>query len=127
MLSLLPVPTIEHLASRLRRRRLEAGATVFEQGDPGDAFYVVAEGRADVVGDGMVVRTLGPGDGFGEIALLRDVPRTATVRAGTDLAVFELGRDTFLAAVTGYRASSDAAYAAATSHLANYRPPGLTV
>ncbi len=127
MLGLLPVPTIEHLASRLRKRRLPAGATVFEEGDRGDAFFAVAEGRAEVVGDGVVVRTLGPGDAFGEIALLYDLPRTATVRAGSDLTVFELGRDTFLAGVTGYRTSTEAAYAAAASHLANYRPPGLTI
>lgn len=127
MLGRLPVPAIEHLANRLRRRTLARGAVVFVQGDPGDAFFVIAEGRAEVIGDGVVVRTLGPGDGFGEIALLHDVPRTATVRAQTDLAVFELGRDDFLDAVTGYRVSSDAASTVVAGHLVNFRPRGVAI
>jgi CRP-like cAMP-binding protein len=127
MLRLLPVPTIEHLASRLRRRVVAAGTSVFEQGDTGEGFYVVADGEAEVIGDGAVVRMLGPGDSFGEIALLHEVPRTATIRALTDLAVFELDGDSFLDAVGGFGASSDAAYAVVSRHLANFRPAGLGI
>jgi CRP-like cAMP-binding protein len=83
------VPTAEHTGAQAGRvargsySRLAAGAAVFEQGDAGDDFYVIEHGQAEVVGDGTTVRTLGPGDGFGEIALLRRCARTTTVRAVT--------------------------------------------
>jgi CRP-like cAMP-binding protein len=83
-----------------------AGQAVFRQGDPADRFYVIELGAADVVGDGRLVTTLGPEDGFGEIALLRSVPRTATVRAATDLELQALRCDRFLPVVTGYPPSS---------------------
>jgi hypothetical protein len=121
MLRQLPVPSIEHLARQLRRSTVPAGTVVVRQGDPGDAFYVIVDGRADVVGGGTVVRTLDAGDSFGEIALLRDVPRTATVRARSDLAVFVLGRDPFLDAVTGFRARSDVASEVVAGRLADYQ------
>ncbi|HEV2071453.1 MAG TPA: MFS transporter [Acidimicrobiales bacterium] len=122
MFALLPVPTIEHLASSLRRRRLPAGTVVFRQGDVADTFYFVDEGEAEVIGDGEVVATIAHGDSFGEIALLHDVPRTATVRARTDLSVLEIERHEFLDAVSGYRSSSDAASAIVARHLANFSP-----
>ena len=122
MFALLPVPTIEHLASSLRRRRLPAGMVLFRQGDVGDSFYFVDQGEAEVIGDGEVVATIAHGDFFGEIALLRDVPRTATVRARTDLSVLEIERQEFLDAVSGYRASSDAASAVVARHLARFSP-----
>jgi predicted MFS family arabinose efflux permease len=100
MLQVLPLPAVEQLARRLRPVTVPAGATVFEQGDTGDRFYVVEQGAAEVVGDGRVVARLGPGDGFGEIALLRDVPRTATVRAVDELRLQVLGGRTFLLMVT---------------------------
>jgi CRP-like cAMP-binding protein len=72
------------------------------QGEAGHHFYVIAEGRAAVEVDGAESRELGPGDGFGEIALLRDVPRTATVRAVEPLRLYAVERDEFIAAVTGH-------------------------
>ena len=81
MLRALPVPSIEHLAARAHRRRYAAGAAVFDQGDDGHAFYVIVDGRAEVVGDGALVGSMGPGESFGEIALLGATPRTAGVRA----------------------------------------------
>lgn len=122
MLSQLPVPGIEHLASRLRHLTVGAGRKVFEQGDAGDGFYVMTAGQAEVVGDRAVVKTLGPGEAFGEIALLRGVPRTATLRATTDLDLVVLDRDVFLDAVCGYTVSAEAAEAVVARHLATFRP-----
>jgi CRP-like cAMP-binding protein len=84
---------------------------LFEQGDEGDRFYVVESGIAEVVQNGRVINTLGPGDGFGEVALLHETSRTATVRAGVGepLRVAVLERSRFLTAVTGYPSSADAA------------------
>jgi predicted MFS family arabinose efflux permease len=123
----LPVPGIEHLARQLRRTVVPAGTAVVRQGDPGDAYYVITDGSADVVGDGAVVRSLGPGDSFGEISLLHDVPRTATIRAATDLTLFELDREDFLHAVAGSSASSEAARDVIAGHLANFRPAGAAL
>lgn len=82
---------------------------VVRQGDPGDRFYVVAEGQLDVAVDGRAVRALGPGASFDEIALLRDVPRTATVSARTATRLLALDRAKFLATLSGSPASAAAA------------------
>jgi MFS family permease len=105
----LPESTLEQVASRLERIRLPAGRDVFREGDPGDRFYVIAEGEVEVLIDGRSTGTLGPGEYFGEIALLRDIPRTAGVRARGDVELYALGRDDFIAAVTGHAPSLDAA------------------
>jgi CRP-like cAMP-binding protein len=98
--------TLEQLVTRLSRLRVAAGETVFRQGDHCDRFYVVATGEVAVAVDGHERVELRAGDYFGEIALLRDVPRTATVRAQTDTELLALERDVFLAAVTGHAASA---------------------
>ena len=102
-------PELERLAKALEETRVEAGDVVLSVGAPGDEFYVIADGRALVEIEDREVRTLERGDFFGEIALLRDVPRTATVRAGTPLRLFALDRETFVATVTGHPASAEAA------------------
>jgi len=107
----------ESLAGSLRERELPSGAVVFAQGDPGDDFYLIAEGEVDVDIDGKQVRRLGPGDYFGEIALLRDVPRTATIRAIGHVRLLGLDRDSFLATVASNRGSSDAADAVVGARL----------
>jgi CRP-like cAMP-binding protein len=71
------------------------GEAVITQGEPGDAFYVIGSGRADVVRDGDVVASLGAGDYFGEVALLTDEPRNATIVAHTPSRVFRLDREGF--------------------------------
>lgn len=82
---------------------------MIRQHEPGDRFYVVAEGEFDVDDSGRWLYRDGPGDYFGEIALLRDVPRTAGVKALGDGLLFSLGRADFLAAVTGPARSVEAA------------------
>jgi CRP-like cAMP-binding protein len=106
MLQPLPLPAIEQLARGLEPVYMSAGQAVFRQGDPADRFYVIETGAADVIGDGRLVTTLGPGEGFGEIGLLRRVPRTAMVRAATDLELQALTCDRFLPVVTGFPPSS---------------------
>jgi MFS family permease len=101
----LPAATVETLARRLTRIPLHSGDVVIEQGDPGDRFYVIADGRFDVSVSGATRPSVGAGDAFGEIALLRDVPRSATVTAGTDGLLFSLDRDDFLTAVLGHHRS----------------------
>ena len=105
----LPGGSLEHIAGRLAPMRLEAGSVVVREGDEGDRFYIVAEGELSVTQDGEELTTLAAGDVFGEIALLRDVPRTATVVARNDAVLYALDRDDFLAAVTGHPQSAEAA------------------
>ena len=76
---------LEQIAATMRERRVSAGDIVLEQGAGGAGFFVVAEGEADVTVDGNPVGTIGPGDYFGEIALLTGSDRTATVTARTDM------------------------------------------
>jgi MFS family permease len=99
--------TIERILAELTRIEVPAGHVLIQQGDPGDRFYVVAEGRVQVIRDGTVVAERTTGDHFGEIALLRDVPRTATVTALTPLRVIAIERDRFLEAVTGHSQSRE--------------------
>lgn len=127
MLRQLPVPSIEYLASRASARTVPAGTSLVQQGDPGESFFVIAAGEADVIGDGVPVRTLGPGECFGEIALLHDMARTATVCARDGLVVFEIGRDAFLDVVVGHRTTNTAAHAVVATHLANFRPAKLGI
>jgi hypothetical protein len=122
----LPLPAIEQLARGLEPVRVPAGQAVFKQGDPADRFYVIETGAADVIGDGRLVRTLGPGEGFGEIALLRRVRRTATVQASTDLGLQALTCDRFLPVVTGFPPSSREAWAEVGEMLDRFRPDGPT-
>lgn len=105
----LPPATLEQLASALVEVDVSAGDTVFHTGDPGDLFYAIDGGTIEVLVDDRPPVVLERGDFFGEIALLRDLPRTATVRARTDAKLYALGRDEFIPAVTGYAPSRAAA------------------
>jgi CRP-like cAMP-binding protein len=101
----LAAPALEGLARALGAVEVAAGAIVIREGEPGDLFYVIADGELDVSAKGEHLRTLRRGDAFGEIALLRDVPRTATVTARTDVRLDTLDKKTFVAAVTAERAA----------------------
>ncbi len=96
----LPADRLSSLAFQLQRREVQAGQTLIAKGEAGAECFLVSQGRFEVLGDGgAAMATLGPGDHFGEVALLRDVPRTATVRATEAGVVLALSRDEFLAAV----------------------------
>jgi MFS family permease len=118
----LPESTLEQVASQLERIRLPAGRDVFRQGDSGDRFYVVAEGDVEVIVDGRSAGTLGPLQHFGEIALLRDIPRTASVTTRSDVELYALARNDFIAAVTGHAPSLDAVDAVIAARLGSLRP-----
>ncbi len=122
MFAALTVPSIEQLAARVSRAVVPAGTVLIRQGEPAESLWVIADGQAEVIGDGAVVRVAEAGESVGEIALLRGVPRTATVRARTDLKVFELDRAAFLDAVGAHGPSRDAADAMAASRLAHFGP-----
>jgi MFS family permease len=107
----LPEATLEQLADSLDDVRVRSGEEVVRQGEPGDRFYLVKVGSLDVSIDGKPVQELGPGESFGEIALLRDVPRTATVKARSDAVLYALDRNAFIPAVTGFAPSLSAAEA----------------
>jgi len=107
----LPEATLEQIADNLLEVRVGAGDEVVRQGETGDRFYLVGEGELDVYVDGEKKQTLSQGDSFGEIALLRDVPRTATVRAQSDTMLYALERNAFIPAVTGFGPSLSAAEA----------------
>ena len=114
----LPAPAIEGLAAALRPVRLEAGAVLIRQGDPGDAYFAIAAGELDAEQDGHFLGRYGRGDGVGEIALLRAVPRTATVTAHTAATVYQLDRDLFLTAVLGHAPTRRQAEGIAAARLA---------
>jgi MFS family permease len=101
LFSPLPEPTIERLARALVRVDHRAGDVVIREGDPGDRMYVIESGTVEVTKEGRHVASLGPSDYVGEIALLRYVPRTATVTATSDVVLQALDAAVFLPAVTG--------------------------
>jgi hypothetical protein len=117
----LPRLALERVARQLIPLSAAEGTELITQGDEGDRFYVLDEGACDVLVDGRHVATLGRGDGFGEIALLRDQPRMATVVARSPVKLYALERDAFLAAVTGHSESEEAADALIVSRLSSVR------
>jgi MFS family permease len=113
----LPLVVIEQLALDAEPHSYRDGEVVTREGDPGDLFYVITDGSAAVTVAGESRPALGPGDGFGEIALLHDVPRTATVAAAGPLHVLGLAQDRFLSAVSTNQVSAEQADALARQRL----------
>jgi CRP-like cAMP-binding protein len=118
MFAPLPLDTVERLAGKLVRFVVPAGATIIREGQISDRFYVIESGRVAVSHGDTVIRHENPGDFFGEIGLLRDVPRTATVTAEELTVVLALDRDDFLAAVTGQDDARTAADAIVSRRIA---------
>ena len=118
MLRPLPVPVLEQMAVHLRRLEVAPGEKVFEAGDPGDQFYVVESGTVHVLDGGRAVRTLGRGDGFGEIALLGDTVRTMTVEANEDVVLQGICHLDFVPAVQSFGDARSAADATRSKYLA---------
>ncbi len=119
MLRPLPVPVIEQIAHGIQRTELHPGETVFEAGDTGDSFYVVARGNVNILDGGELVRTMGRGEGFGEIALLGDTTRTMTVRAVDDVELYGISRNDFLTAITSIRDARTEAEATGSAYVAH--------
>jgi MFS family permease len=104
----LPLTALDRLAARMVPVAFGHGDVVMRKGDPGDLYLLIAEGQLEVTDEGRHLRTCRPGDGVGEIALLRRVPRTATVEAMTDVNAFAIDAPTFIAAVSGPAAAAAA-------------------
>jgi predicted MFS family arabinose efflux permease len=106
----LPLATLERLSHDLQPIEVAAGEDVIVQGEVGDRFFLICDGEVEVFEDGVFRRNERAGESFGEIALLHDVPRTATVRTTADTRLLALDRDQFLLAVTGHRRSRQLAH-----------------
>ncbi|HSH11097.1 MAG TPA: cyclic nucleotide-binding domain-containing protein, partial [Ilumatobacter sp.] len=108
----LPAATLETVARSAIEVDLEDGEVVIRQGDVGDRYYFVADGVLEISTGGKTVRVVERGGSFGEVALLADVPRTATVTARGPCALLAIDRVSFLVAVTGHDSSRQAAWGA---------------
>jgi predicted MFS family arabinose efflux permease len=109
--------TVDHLARAMAREAYGAGDVIMRKGDAGDRFLVIETGEVEIRDDHGVVAVLGPGDGFGELSLLRDIPRTATAIAASDVVARSLRRDDFLTGVSSHRSAEEAAAALADERL----------
>jgi cyclic nucleotide-binding protein/MFS transporter len=116
----LPLTALDRLAENLTFVSFEPGDVVMRKGEPGDHYVLIADGEVEVSDDGRLLRTCCPGDGVGEIALVRRVPRTATVVARTRVTGYAIDANTFLAAVAGPAAAAAVA-AVASSRLEHSR------
>lgn len=120
----LPVATVERLSHDLVEIEVGAGKEIITEGERGDRFYLIDSGEVEVLEGGAWRRTQREGESFGEIALLRDIPRTATVRAVRDTRLYVLDREHFIAAVTGHARSHQAAEAVIAARRSGSAPAG---
>jgi hypothetical protein len=98
----LAAPSLEALARDLEPVSARAGTVVFNEGETGDCYYAVADGELSVTRRGRIVQTVSRGSGFGELALIREIPRQATVTATTDVLIYRISKEPFIETVTGY-------------------------
>jgi CRP-like cAMP-binding protein len=110
----LPLPRLERLVRSARPVTIPEGETIITRGEHGDDFFAIETGTVEIVEYGQ---TQGAGEGFGEIALLRDIPRTATVRATTEVRLRALARSAFLAAVTQHGEARSVSDSVVATHL----------
>lgn len=122
MLESVPLAVTELLAAEIEPRQFPAGEVVMREGDAGHHFHLIVDGSAAVSAQGTTRPSLRRGDCFGEIALLRDIPRTATVTAEQQLRTLALSRDAFLTAVTSNSTSKAAAGALVARRLSARAP-----
>ena len=113
----LPAPELEGVAKELEPVPVRAGTTVFHEGDPGDKYYAVSSGSLCIVRQGELVQTVTRGQGFGEIALIRDIPRQATVTAESDALLYSLDKELFVVTLTRHAGASTAARRIIEDHL----------
>lgn len=121
MFAPLAVAAKEQLALSLIPVMVPAGRQIIAEGEAGDRFYIVADGHARVTQRGLRLGELGRGDSFGEIALLRDIPRTATVTAEDEVQLYALERADFIDAATGHAAGREAGEQIVRERLAGLR------
>jgi len=121
----LPLTALDRLAESAVAVSFAPGEALMREGESGDAYFVIEDGEVEVSAAGRSLGSCGPGDGVGEIALLRRVPRTATVVARTSVQAYAVDAETFLAAVSG-QAAAAAAEAVASSRLARSAPPNAS-
>jgi hypothetical protein len=120
----LPLATVEGLAPRLVPVRAPTNSDIVTQGEKGERFYLIADGSVAILKDGVLLRRQGAGESFGEIALLHDVTRTATVRTLEPTLLYALDRDPFLLSVTGHADSHYESLEVAARFLAHSEATG---
>ncbi len=113
----LPAPSLEGIARELQPVAVSSGTVVINEGERGDCYYAVAQGELAISRQGRVVQTVSRGDGFGEIALIRDVPRQASVTAVTDASLYSLHKELFVQTVTGHTIAASTAGTIIARHL----------
>jgi hypothetical protein len=113
----LPAPSLEGVARDLEALEVSQGTVVIKEGERGDCYYAIADGELAVTLDNQFLRTVSRGDGFGEIALIRDVPRSATVTAATDASLYTLDRERFIQAITGHATTISTVERVISKHL----------
>ncbi|MDR3648770.1 MAG: MFS transporter [Acidimicrobiales bacterium] len=118
----LPAPSIEGVARELQSVTVSPGTVVIKEGEPGDRYYVVADGEMAISRHGRLLQTVSRGDGFGEIALIHDVPRQASVTAVTDACLYALHKELFVQTVTGHAVAASAVRTIVSGHLGDDMP-----